>query len=120
VCPTATGFLPYDIPCLESAGAFGISLSGREDADIAADLWSKVPRPAGGVLVVVTDACFSKATGPFFVHEHALDTFMREHADRVDDSFFGGDVVVLSESENRLIVVHSEVAFSYTAAPDAA
>jgi len=47
-----------------------------------------------GLVVVVTDASYTKGAGPFLVTGEALDRLVAQHPDRVQEAFFGGDVTI--------------------------
>jgi hypothetical protein len=79
-------------------------------------LWTLVPKPSSGELIIVTEASWGPDFhGPFFIDAELLDAFISEHPERAGHVFFEGDVIILEPDSRRLIVVHHEgVAWSFT------
>ena len=108
VLPAAEGFAPDELPPLSPDGWSPLAISGRSDVEVARDLWTLVAKPASGPLVVVTFASFAQQLGPFFVQAESLDELIDAHPESTGDSFFSGDVLIVSEGEKSVIVVHHE------------
>ena len=113
VLPAATGFSPDDLPAQPPDRWKPLRLDDRTDSEIVTALWSTVPKPATGVLVVVPFTSFSEGLGPFFVQASDLDAFIDGHAEATGDVFFSGDVVIVDETGHAVIVIHHEEIVGY-------
>jgi len=57
---------------------------------------------------VITDASWKKSVGPFSIKACELTTLKAEHAERVAEPFFAGDVIIMSPAKGTVAVVHHD------------
>jgi hypothetical protein len=65
-----------------------------------------------GMLYVVTEASYNKAFGPFELETSDLHTFALNHLDAFGESFFNGDVIILSIDIKSVWIFHHEGVYS--------
>lgn len=91
--------------------------SGNGDLEIAEQVWSRVQRPSGGFVVVITDAMWQNGS-PVVVSGARLDDLISEHGTIYNDAAFAGDVLLADLEASRIIVVsHEGQVFEHWAQP---
>jgi hypothetical protein len=106
VRPGSTTFLPDGIAGLSSRSWSPFPFEDWSPPHVRDALLGRCRPLMPGNLVVVTDASFGAATGPFFVHSDDLPGLIDEHPDRCGSPFLDIDLVIVSPLQGAVLVVH--------------
>jgi len=113
VIPTAQRWLPDDVIGPDPAASRPFPIYDPDPPAVTEALLAYCEGVVAGLLIVVTDDCFSSGCGPFLVDADDLPRFARAYPDAMDAVFVGGDVIILSAATGRAVVVHhSEFIFT--------
>lgn len=106
VIPGATGFDPEQIPGLHPGIWQAFDIDDRDPSDVSRELLGYCEQAVAGLLVIVTFDSYRAGAGPFFVLKETLPEFASSYSEVFDDVLVGGDVVIVSPSAGRVVVVH--------------
>lgn len=62
----------------------------------------------GGRILVVTDLCFMNGRGAFVLEDSSIEDFVASYEERLGESFFNGDVVVVGLDARQVWLLHHE------------
>jgi hypothetical protein len=106
VIPGATRFDPEWIPGLSPGVWEDFDIDGSDPSQVANALVGYCESVLAGLVIIVTFDSFRNNVGPFFVLKERLSEFASSYPEIYDDVLVGGDVVMLSPSTGRVVVVH--------------
>jgi hypothetical protein len=105
VLPGSTGYLLDQIEGIPSDAWRRFALDA-DDESLGARLVDQVGTALGNDLFVVTDASWRPDIGPFVLPSWHLKGLVRDHVARTGESFFNGDLVILSPDDGALVALH--------------
>jgi hypothetical protein len=105
VMPGSTGFLLDQLVGIP-ANAWRRFRIDDDDGPLGERLVGDVGTALGSDLFVITDASWRPDLGPFVLSSWRLTGLIREHAELTGESFFHGDVVILSPDDGALVALH--------------
>jgi hypothetical protein len=103
--PGSTGFLLDQIEGIP-ADAWRRFRVDDDDVPLGVRLVAQVGTALGNDLFVVTDASWRPDVGPFVLPSWHLSGLIRDHTKLTGESFFNGDLVILSPDDGALVALH--------------
>jgi hypothetical protein len=106
VLPGSTGLLPDQINHCTADPWLPLDLEAGDDVAVGKVLMAALGHNLGHRLLVVSEASWRDDVGPFTVTKGELPTLIMGHADRYQEPFFAGDVIIISPDNGEVVVVH--------------